>query len=127
MRRLIAAAAILLVALTVGAEMGSVSRHDAGRYMMQPTGHYRGSLVSYTDSVWNVIDRDSTRVWGKGILVSDTSAGGWLWLHLVDDADTVWFVWYFSGGDQEGFVFDKIHQPRSTTDTLPRRDFVVAQ
>lgn len=127
MKKLCVAVMIAVLVCPALAEMGKVSRNDAPRYMMQTSGHFPGARITYTDSVWYVIDQDSTRVYGKAILVSDTSAGGWLYLHLVDDPDDSLFVWKFSAGDQEGYVFDYIYQPRSNTDTLPRRDFVVAQ
>jgi hypothetical protein len=121
---------ILAMTLVVLAATPSLARRKvtpmySGVLSTQPSAHVPGSSIVWTDSVWIVCDQDSVTQIAKGIDVADSSDGGTVLLHLWEDPDSTWCLIRLDGGIRKGYLFDKIHQPRSVADTMPRKDIII--
>jgi hypothetical protein len=78
-----AASMIMIGAVSLSAE--SSRGGDMKNYQVQPCGHINGAAITWTAGRWTSVSRSGRPVVSVGIDVADTSSGGNLVVHLIND------------------------------------------
>jgi hypothetical protein len=92
---------------------------------MQPSGHRLGTDVTYTAGKWSVKNQKGQATVAVGVTVRDTSDGGVLRVHLVDDYTAAGARVYCNvplAAGLTGIIFDEID---SAGTTLPKSEFII--
>ena len=130
MRKLIVTALVLIaaVSMTEARKASHIPADYANWVSMPPADAFRGPGISWaSDSTWRVRSYSGDTCYGGIIEVADTTAGGCLLVHPVNAPDTTWIKIKFPATTNSfrGVVFDKLHQPRTTTDSLSRQNVTI--